>query len=206
MPAFSFDPTTGRYRDVQGKLVAQSRIRAALDKVLGEQAVEARNLTAMLADGKVTLADWQRLMMHNVKTTHLVAATIPSGGWANMTQSDFGWAGQRIRTQYNYLRGFAADIASGKQALTPSALARAELYARAGRATHRAGERRKALARGEEQEKNVLGAADHCAGCLKEASRGWVALRTLSAPGTRECRVNCHCYLIYRAKPTRQAA
>ena len=199
---FTFDASSGRYRNAAtGRLVPQAAIRQSLDRVLAAQAVEARNLTSMLGDGLVSLGDWERLMVANIKQTHLIAASIPSGGWAGMTQSDFGWVGQRIRTQYDYLRGFASDIATGKQALTASAQARAELYAEAGRQTHRAAETRKAGQRGADQERNVLGVADHCAGCLRENAQGWVPIGDLVPPGGRTCRVRCHCHLIYRRKP-----
>ena len=204
MPAFSFDPTSGRYRNASGKLVSQAHIRGALDSVLRAQAVEARNLTAMLGDGILSLGDWERLMMANIKATHLVSATTANGGWASMTQADFGWVGQRIRTQYDYLRGFASDIATGKQALTASAQARAELYAEAGRQTHRAAETRQARKRGADQERNVLGVADHCAGCLRENAQGWVPIGDLVPCGARQCRVRCHCHLVYRRKPILQ--
>ena len=195
---FSFDPTTGRYRDAAGRFVPDQSIRRALDVVLDAQAQTMRLLSQQLMDGTIMLADWQLAMMQATKAVHLVGTAVAHGGWSQLDQSDFGWAGQRIRTQYSYLNRFAADIASGRQNLDGTLLARSELYAQAGRATHRAAERRLATKRGLAEEKNLLGAADHCAGCLAETARGWVKIGTLVPCGSRDCLVRCHCSLTYR--------
>lgn len=198
---FTFDPRTGRYRDPLGRLVSPNSIRTAVDTVLTAQAQTNRLLTQQLIDGTLTLGDWQLQMMQGVKSVHLVGLSAATGGWAQLDQSDFGWAGQRIRTQYGFLDRFARDIAAGRQLLTASAVARAEMYAEAGRATHRAAEQRQARQRGMEQERNVLGAADHCAGCLGATARGWVAAGSLVPCGSRNCLSRCHCHLVYRRTP-----
>jgi hypothetical protein len=145
-------------------------------------------------------------MMSQAKSIHLDGAAVAMGGWYSMDQSDFGWTGQRIRSQYGYLRGFAADVASGKQKLDGTALTRATLYAEAGRQTHRAAEQRAASERGLMEERNQLGAADHCAGCLAATSRGWVAIGTLVPCGSRDCLTRCRCSLQYRAATARAEA
>lgn len=196
---FGFDPATGRYRDVQtGRLVADETIRGTLDKVIDVQAATMRDLSQSLIDGTLSLADWQLQMMQTVKSGHLIGLALANGGWNSLDQSDYGWAGQRIRTEYGYLRDFAGQIASGQQPLNGVVLARAELYAHASRQTHRAAQRRAAQRRGMKQERNQLGATDHCSGCLGETSRGWVPIGTLVPCGSRTCLVRCHCSLTYR--------
>lgn len=165
-----------------------------------------RDLTQALAEGRLSLASWQASMMAEVKAAHLVAATLAHGGWNRMDQSALGWTGQRVRSQYAYLRDFAAQIASGRQKLDGTALARATMYAEAARSTHRAALTRLARQRGENQERNVLGAADHCAGCLSATAQGWVPIGTLVPCGSRNCLGRCHCYLIYRESPVAMAA
>jgi len=179
-------------------MVAPSTIRRALDAVLDAQANVMRDLTQRMIDGNLSLADWQLQMRGAIKSTHLVAASTAQGGWAQMSLSDFGWTGQRIRAQYRFVDGFARDIAAGRQPLTASAVNRASMYAEAGRATHRAAETRAAKQRGLDEERNVLGFADHCAGCLTETGKGWVAIGTLVPCGSRTCLARCHCSLAYR--------
>lgn len=181
-------------------------IRRALEQVITGSAQTMRTLSQSLLDGSLPLASWQSQMMHEIKAGHLVAATLATGGWAQMDQSDFGFTGQRIRTQYVYLRSFAADVASGKQPWNGTIAARAELYAHASRQTHRAAVERVALKRDEELERNVLGIADHCAGCLAATAQGWVPVGTLPPPGTRNCLSRCRCWIEYRVRASAMAA
>ena len=198
--SFTWDAARGRYRDASGRLVPDAQVRSALDVVLRAQAEHMRDLTRQLQGGTLTLGDWQRQMMQSVKHSHLIGTSLAGGGWQQMTQADFGWAGQRIRSQYAYLDRFARDVAAGRQSLT-GAPARAEMYADAARTTHRAASRRLARRMGREQERNVLGVADHCAGCLAQNARGWVDLGELVPPGLRQCRARCHCSLRFRTQP-----
>jgi hypothetical protein len=180
-------------------LVQPAAIRRALDQVINAQVLAMRATTQDLIDGRLTIAQWQRQMMRHIKATHLVGLATARGGWESLDQSAFGWVGQRVRLEYKFLRGFAADLASGKQALNGTALTRAGMYAEAGRQTHRAAEQRAALGRGQMEERNRLGAADHCPGCLTQTSRGWQPIGSLVPCGLRECRVRCHCSLQFRA-------
>ncbi len=201
---FTWSDDELRYRTADGRLVRQDAIRSALDRVIDAQSGALRTLTQSLLDGGITLAAWQLQAMQAIKATHLVALAVAHGGWNQLDQSDFGWVGQRIRSQYSYLTKFTLDIWSGKQPLDGTAVARAALYAAAARATHRAAEQRLARRNGMLAEKNVLGEADHCQGqhsCLGETSKGWMPIGSLIPVGERKCKVNCHCRLIYRAEP-----
>ncbi len=160
-----------------------------------------RDMTQSLIDGRLPLSTWQVQMMQSVKVVHLVGLATAVGGWSNLDQSDFGFVGQRIRSQYAYLREFANQLESGRQPLNGSALARATMYADSARATHRAAQRRAAQQRGMQQERNQLGAADHCAGCLAASAAGWVPIGTLVPCGSRQCLSRCHCSLAYRMAP-----
>lgn len=189
----------GRFRDVAtGRLIREEPIRHALDTVIDAQAVQMRALTQSLLDGQLSLAAWQSQMMFSLKQVHIVGTTLANGGWAQMDQSTWGWVGQRIRTQYAFLRDFAADLAAGRQPLNGTAVARSALYAQAGRATHREAQRRAAKQRDLERERRILGAADHCRSCLSEAARGWQPLGSLRAIGDSECRSACRCHFEFK--------
>lgn len=181
-------------------------IRRALDHVLTGSAQTMRTLSQSLLDGNLSLASWQAAMMQEIKSAHLVASTLATGGWSQMDQSDFGFVGQRIRSQYAYLRTFASQISIGSQPWNGTIAARSELYAEAARQTHRAAVERAAKKRGMEQERNVLGASDHCPGCLSATAEGWVPIGTLTPCGSRNCLSRCHCSIIYRVKAPAMAA
>lgn len=172
-----------------------------LDSVIDTQALAMRTLTRGLLDGTVSLSQWQLVMMQTAKAINLVGTSVAVGGWNQLGPEWAGFAGQRIRQQYAYLRDFAADIASGRQKLDGTLLARSELYAHAARQTHRAAQERLARSRGMEEEANRLGAADHCSGCLSATAQGWVPLGTLVPCGSRQCLSRCHCSLVFRLAP-----
>jgi hypothetical protein len=134
-------------------------------------------------------------MAQEMKLLHVGAAGVGRGGWAQMSQSDWGWTGQRLRQQYGFLRNFAHDIATGKQPMDGRLLARAGMYAEAARATQREMQRRTGMLVGRSQERNVLGAAEHCGGCLDATARGWVPIGSLPPVGSRQCRSRCHCVI-----------
>lgn len=185
-----------------GRRVPQGRLNLAVDRVLTQAGQEMSALAAQLQAGALSLADWQVAMASEVKSLHLGAAAVARGGWEQMTQSDFGWTGQRIRTQYAYLRNFAHEIATGQQPLDGRLLSRSTLYAEAARGTHREMQRKTAISIGREQESNVLGAVERsCAQCPELSGYGWVPIGTLPPVGSRECRSRCHCTILTRMHP-----
>lgn len=193
MASFTWSASSGRYRDSHGRFVTEAAVRDAVDAALDVTTARMQGLTRRLQSGSLDLISWQVQMASEIKQSHLSAAMIAHGGRAAMTQAEYGWAGQRIREQYGYLRNFAQQIASGEQALTEQAVTRTALYGQAGRATYEAMRLRDGLARGDDQERNILGAADHCPDCVGATARGWVAIGTLARIGSRQCKVNCRC-------------
>ena len=139
-------------------------------------------------------------MADEMKMLHTGAAAVGRGGWTQMSQADWGWTGQRLRAQYGYLRNFANDIATGHQPMDGRLTARAQMYAEAARATQREMIRRTAISIGRQDERNHLGAADHCGGCVEATARGWVPIGTLPAVGSRTCRSRCHCWIETRVE------
>jgi hypothetical protein len=203
---FTFDPVLGRYRDSRGRLVADATVRAALDQVLAAQAQQVRDLSQQLLDGTITLATWQVGMLQTIKQSHVVALAVAHGGWSQLDQSDFGWVGSQIKPQYQYLRQFAQDLASGAQPMNGVVVARATLYVGAARVTNREAQRRLAAQRVVGQERRVLGVADHCRTCVQQAQLGWQPFGSLRRIGDSECRVNCRCVFQFRATPVQSAA
>lgn len=182
-----------------GRRVPQRLLDRALDRAINSATNDLRALTERLQAGSITLADWQAQMAAQIKLLHTGAAAFGRGGWQQMSPSDWGWTGQRLRTQYGYLRNFAQDVAMGKQPLDGRVVARAAMYAQAARSTQRAMQRRMAQGIGMVQERNQLGAADrHCSQCVDIASRGWVPIGSLPPIGSRICRSMCKCTMIYR--------
>jgi len=196
---FGWNEASGRYINLStGQFVPFSEIRDALELVMDTASARMDLLTQKLIDGDITLASWQRGMMDNIKLSHTAATAASRGGWAAVSQSDWGAAGQMIRGQYDYLRNFAAQIADGTQPLDGRSLVRAGMYGDASRGTFEEQRRRGEILIGMEEERRVLGAADHCDDCLDAADEGWQPIGTLPAIGDSVCHTNCHCAFEYR--------
>jgi hypothetical protein len=110
---FTWSEGAKRYVDIEtGRFVSQAAVREGLESMMDLSALRMNGLTQTLIDGGISLADWQTGMMTQIKTSHVASAALSQGGWAQMTQSDWGATGQMIRAQYDYLRNFAKEIES----------------------------------------------------------------------------------------------
>jgi hypothetical protein len=161
-----------------------------------------------LQAGEISLAEWQLAMEQEIKIIHTASAASARGGWAQMTQADWGWVGQRVRAQYAYLDRFTRQIAGGQQRLDGRALMRARMYAQAARATFQ--EMRRRYARiykdGVTEERVLKPNAEHCEGgdnrpgCVELAALGRQPIGTLPPIGAAQCLTFCLCtFRIYDA-------
>lgn len=197
-PDYGWNPDAGRYFNLKtGKFVSFIDVRNALELNISVSQANMHTLTEKLIARTISLDQWQLGMMQEIKLAHVSAAAAARGGWAQMTPADWGAVGQQIRVQYDYLRNFAAEIASGKQLLNGSALVRADLYGQAARGTFEEMRRRMAELDDMEEEIRILGEADHCADCLSSAGH-WEPLGTLPRIGDSQCITHCHCRFRFR--------
>ena len=196
---YRWEPTagvSGRYRDERGRFVASSTVRRELDRYL-DNSDPAKALAEALRGRQVSLADWEVGMRRVVKNTHLNAIALERGGWANMTPADYGRAGQIIREQYGYLKGFAADIASGKQRLDGTLGTRAKLYSQAAR-TSLYKSKAANMSGGVTHQRSIRSARDSCRQCLDLDRKVFrIDDTSFPLPGQRICRANCQCHLEY---------
>lgn len=200
LPGYGWNEVAHRYVDLDtGRFVSNVAIRDSLESMMDLSALNMNALTQSLVDGKISLADWQTSMMVEIKSAHVAAASLANGGWAQMTQSDWGAAGQMIRTQYDYLRNFANEIASGKQPLDGRALVRSDLYGDAANGTYAEMQRRAQILEGmEEERRNLEDSISACDGCIEQAELDWQPIGTLDAIGAEECTTRCRCEFSYR--------
>lgn len=196
---YRWEPTagvSGRYRDERGRFVTSSTVRRELDRYL-DTADPAKALAEALRGRQVSLADWEVGMRRVVKNTHLNAIALERGGWANMTPADYGRAGQIIREQYGYLKGFAADIASGKQRLDGTLGVRAKLYSQAGRNSYYRSKAANMTGKVTHQ-RSIRSARDSCWQCIELHGRIFrIDDSSFPLPGRRVCNHNCRCHLEY---------
>lgn len=197
-----YDWNTGARRYVNARsrrFVPASEIRGAVDIAIRRSQGRTRSIAEMLVGGDISVAEWQRQMSVEVNLIHLLNGAAANGGWAQLTAEDVDRIAERIERQYEYLSNFAKQVVSREQPLGPGLVQRAMMYSDAGRATYEEERRRLEEAAGMTEERNILGPADHCPGCLDATRAGWVAVGTLTPVGSRTCLTSCHCTMEYRA-------
>jgi hypothetical protein len=196
---FSYDPRTRRYHDTQsGRFLKGSDVRAAVDTIIDNEAAKVRNLSGQLVAGQINLAEWQIQMASQLKSLHVAMALAANGGIKNSSPGDLGYIGGLVKEQYKFLRDFAKQIKTGEQKLDGTLAARAELYVQASRSTHEKVRERAAKFAGMQEERSLLGIADHCSECLSEAKMGWSPIGSLIPIGERICKSRCHCTFEYK--------
>jgi hypothetical protein len=195
---YTWDDDAARYRNALGRFVSERTVRNELDQTLRNVATHVDELGRELLAGSRSLESWQQEMRDAVKSTHLLSGALAKGGWAQLTPADYGRIGNRIRREYDFLNGFATEVALGVQPLNGRLLVRARLYAQSARSTYERVRQAEMIAAGFDEERNILGPADHCTDCLFMSVIGWQPVGTLIPIGERQCGPNCRCRVAYR--------
>lgn len=195
---YQYDPRSRRYRNRStGRYLPASEVRSAVDTIIDSQALKMRDLAQQLVDGQLALSDWQMQSAALLKALHVALGLAANGGLANTSAADLGYLASQIKEQYKYLNKMALQIRKGEQSLDGTLVARAALYAQAGREIYEHMVGRAAANAGMTRERSVLGPADHCQGCTSEAAKGWQPIGSLIPIGQRQCLANCHCSMEY---------
>lgn len=207
LPEYVWDERGRRYRSAAtGRFVAWQQVRGELDSVVKAAAGDMRLVSESLQAGRISLAEWQTQMMKLTKITHSAAGMFSKGGWAQMSQAGWGRVGGIVKREYEFLRNFAKDIASGKQKLDGTFLRRAMLYGNQGRPTYYRFTNATMQDRGFDEERSRLNPADHCSECVDQDALGWQPIGRMVPIGRRICQSNCQCSVEYRNTVTDERA
>lgn len=195
---YRYNAGARRYIAPNGRFVTQRALIADLERVTAGAQSEILSISRQLQSGEISLAQWQIGMRDQMKVLHTTQGAIAKGGWAQMSQSDWGAVGQISREQYAFLQRFAIQIETGEQPLNGAFLRRAQMYAQAGRGTFWQMKRREAIGGGLTEERRIRHAADSCPTCIEQSALGWQPVGTLARIGQSECRTNCKCEFEFR--------
>ena len=202
---WSYDTNLGRYRRPSGQFMSQKAVMALVDGRIDKLGQQLRRFTQMLADGNITIDQWQGSVREAIKAAHIQATVLGHGGKDGMGSAEYGRIGQRLRAEYGYLQKFAGDILAGRVS-TAMALARVQLYAESVRGSYWEGTSIRQERQGYSLMRRILDPqAQHCDDCLRYARAGLVSMGSLPMPGQRcECRSRCRCSVEYKrnALPT----
>jgi hypothetical protein len=195
---WSYDRNSGRYRDERGRFLSEKSVQTLVDGRIDRLDSSLRRFTRMLADGAITLDQWQGSVREAIKAAHLQAAIIGHGGRSGMGSAEYGRVGQRLRQEYAYLQGFARDLLD-QRISGPMAAARIGLYAQSVRGSFWEGASIRKEQQGFGLMQRILDpSAQHCSDCVGYAARGVVSIGSVPLPGQRcACRARCRCTVRY---------
>jgi len=180
--------------NANGLPVSLSRISRELDLLVDRYSDNFDNLSDRLAEGRLSIPEWQARMRREIKDLHKAQYIIGRGGRDKMTPSDWGRLGADLRwTHYDALDNFALQIADGD--LTEAQIrARARLYANSSNKQYWRGTTTAKIQAGYTMERRVLNPAEHCGDCRDYEAMGKQPIGTLPEPGEQSvCGPNCKC-------------
>ncbi len=199
-----YDRRSGRYREAStGKYVSRAAILRLVDEEAARLSTRMKAHTRLLTTNRIDLPEWQRRSAEELKLSHIRSTILGSGGRSLTSSEAYGSTGRELRRQYEYLQGFAQDLAAGKLTRT-QALSRAASY---GGSTRTAFHKAEKIARGREGFKEAMRdldpAAKHCGPCIRYSTNGlWVPLEDVVMTGVRcDCFHFCRCRVKFRKRP-----
>jgi hypothetical protein len=196
--AWSYDRNSGRYRDEKGRFLSQASVEKLVDARIDKLEASLKRFTRMLSNGNITLDQWEASVREAIKGAHIQAAIVGYGGKDQMGSGEYGRIGQRLRSEYAYLQGFALDLLE-QRVSAPMAAARIGLYAQSVRGSYWQGTELRKQQQGYGLMRRILDPqAQHCQDCVDHAARGIAPIGSLPMPGQRcACRARCKCRVEY---------
>ena len=197
--SFQWDPVIARFRDADtGRYISRDAVRQAVDLLILKAQDRIRIASNELRSGNISIGEWQSIMRDQIKNTHLATEALLRGGWAQMTQADFGRVGQRVREQYDYLANFTQELLDGIVVTDGRFMSRAGMYPASARTGYHEEETLQLQQLGYTEERNVLRPAEHCDVCVEQTALDWVPIGSLIPIGDRTCLSNDKCFKQYR--------
>lgn len=189
-------PELNKYIDeATGEVLTYGQVLDLVDDIIDEQGdAAAESLYQMVADGEITVEEWQDRFGKTLKWLYLILAMLAfSGGLLYLFNEDFR---RRIETaldgQYRYLSRFALEIAAGA-VMGGAILRRMKMYINSARQAFWIAWDEKMLQAGYKEERWVaIGDKNTCQGCSEADLAGWQPIGTFAQPGSGDVRINPH--------------
>lgn len=196
--------TRGRREWEAGTLTDEGRARLARALVVYLRD-EARAAAELFRDGQLSERQW-RDRIAEITGAGSIATTFALQGHRRLNRDDLAELESAIADQVAYLNRFVRQVERGEVPIDGRIVSRSLNYATSPWSAAQVAARSRAARLGFTQERNVLGPAEHCPGCLAEAAKGWQPIGTLVPIGERNCRVGCRCRYEFRGKGARPPA
>ena len=197
--AWQWDSRIARYRYAPGKnrnlgrIVPQDRVRRMLDRHLTAERKVMKTIGQALTNGRIDVPEFQKRLAARSALMHVQARAMAIGGRDQMDIDSLLAARTHWLREAQFISNFGQQIARGEMSAT-AIIQRTQLYGEASLRSHyEKAARETAADAGYQEERWFLGTADHCEGCVAQASKLWVAIGSLPELGTQPCLVSCKC-------------
>lgn len=179
-----------------GQAVAKEEVMQIMRDRLAVSFDRMKAYSDALANGTADVSEWQQAMMVELRRAHTQMAALGSGGWDSVSPSVWGETGSRLKAEYQYLDGFASEIAAGD--LSAGQIeARIGMYGNDAWGSYYDSERISQEGAGLTEEMRVLSAVENCDDCQAAAGH-WEPIGTLPDIGDSQCGSNCKCTFEYQ--------
>src|SRR5205085_12565720 len=112
---WAWDATLGRYGNLDtGRLLPAARIQAMRDGLIDSAMLLFGSLAERLSSGKHDVGSWERAMRDAIKAIFGAQYVFGRGGFKAMQGDDWEHLGELVEQQFDFLSGFADDVAAGK--------------------------------------------------------------------------------------------
>jgi filamentous hemagglutinin len=191
-----YDKKAARFRDNRRRLISSDSIRRQIEKSVEMLGKDFRALSKRLNENQISFDEWKGQMREKIKSLHVLSAAVGRGGRRQMSKSDWGKVGAKIKKEYNFLENFAEEVKKGH--LSGSRLEyRASLYARSARTTFAEAEKTANKNVGKILCRRVVHAIESCEECRAWARKGFISIDKQPPIGSLICRSNCRCQIEY---------
>lgn len=219
MADWRFDPERNVYV-VEGRDYAPAGVREmVVEDIVGAVKTEMGDITRKVRGGEIMVYSWHMRMKTLIRTLHTFSALAAVGERIDTIPGERQDIEATIQYEQGFLEVFKREVQAAREAIpwrrsATSALnaaaeyavraarwvSRAESYADAGLITYERHRWYLMRSLGYSEVRRRLSEAEHCAGCVREAARGWVDIARLVPLGYEECGQWCKCTLDYRSR------
>jgi hypothetical protein len=193
--SFYWDKEKRVYREDDGTIIPESKIKRILDDILTALALLFIDFDADYRAGKMPFDAFMNDIKSNIEDLHYMALALALGGFSNLEQKDTSLVEQYIRDQEAYLYMLMTQIynqtVSDKQSQ-----ARLAMYAFAGYSTYENTRLQREVALGGFTiYRRIRKPHNSCDDCIDYAARNWQLIGRLPGIGQDcACKSNCRCY------------
>lgn len=153
-----------------------------------------KRIAKLFTEGRINRPAFTIQMREEIVRAHSAMTMLANGGKRAMTERSWGRAGQKIRSEMDFLRGFERDLANDRAGSIAQIQARAEQYSNGLWSTYQNAVQAREKDAGVRKIERVLGsAAEHCADCPSLA--GVYDIDKVPPLGQQACNGACRCYL-----------